>query len=692
MIVWRDILQTQPPVVDHHSRLMDHFKRMEDTGTDILLVAERGTIVGYVDQQSLMQQLIESEEKDVPLKYQVDVLKVPVDHPVEFYHNISVYLGIDSDGSIVGYSTSKEARHRINLLHLHQTNQIFNSAGIGIITTNARFEISFMNETAENILGLSRSFLLQRNYRTLWSGDGNLEEVLNGKQFVNVASTINFKQIIGNLSPLYENGRINGVVHIFYLREHLEEAVKELEFVRNLNEDLKAIYSSSNEQIIAVNPQGEIIRIAGTFLKDFWMVEQAEQLIGKNVRELEDEGIFQPNVVTECLTKKSKHTQVQKSKKGRKVLSVATPVYHGERLEKVVVISRDITEINQLKAELEIEKKKSDKYKQELQQLINRSQREKKLIYNSKVMERLVDEMKQIALVDSTVLLYGESGVGKEVFAQLIHDASQRAGKAFVRVNCGAIPENLIESELFGYEKGAFTGAGQNGKPGLFEMAHGGSIFLDEITELPLNMQVKLLRVLQEREVMRVGGVKNIKVDVRVIAATNKDIRQLIRENKFREDLYYRLNVIPVTIPPLREREEDIASLSFHFLKLFNESFHREKNLSKEALDVLESYHWPGNVRELQNVIERLVVTTREDVIAGSDVYAILYGEAREIKSGREQPLIQGIMPLKDAVEQVERQLIHLALKKYGTATKAAEVLGVSQATISRRVNKKASK
>lgn len=200
---------------------------------------------------------------------------------------------------------------------------------------------------------------------------------------------------------------------------------------------------------------------------------------------------------------------------------------------------------------------------------------------------------------------------------------------------------------------------------------------------MPLNMQVKLLRVLQEREITRIGGVKSRKIDVRVIAATNRDIKKMVEENKFREDLYYRLNVIPLHIPALRERVEDIISLSIAFLQQYNDAYQRQKTLTREALDVLESYHWPGNVRELQNVLERSIVTTKDDAIKGEDVMAILYGEEKDTKI---KPIIGSIVPLKEAVDEVEGQLIRSALQKYGTAAKAAEILGISQATMSRKI------
>lgn len=597
-MIWRDILQPPPVMVQKNCTLLDAVNAFNRHPSEIVLICDGETPVGYVDSNSLLAQIGHAKDLSAAASIQADVLKVPADQPVEFYHNISVYLGVDADGNVTGFSTNLKARDRINQLKLNQMNRIFNSSGLGIVTTGENFEITFVNETAEKNLGLSGNFLMNRNYKALWAGHEVLDEVLRGKQLVSVESLMNFKQIIGNFSPLFENRKITGIVHIFYLKEQFEEAVKELEFVRNLHEDLKAIYSLSNEQVITVNAEGEIIRIAGTFLKNFWMIDGPEQLLGANIKDFESKGIFQPNIVELCRRKKQKLTQVQISVHGQKVFSVATPVFRGEKLEQVVVASKDITEVNQLKQELERLRKKSDQYKRELDQFMMMSEQKKKPIYRSQAMEILLGQVKQIAAADSAVLLYGEFGVGKEVFAQTIHENGGRKNHPFLRVNCGAVSGNLAE---------------------LLSSAEKGSIYFDEITELSMKMQAELAEALN-------GGT-----DVRVIAATNQILKKRVQTNTFNARLYDLLNGIPVTIPPLRERAEDIVSLSIHLLQKFNHDFRRDTSFTKEALDVLESYHWPGNVRELQNVIECLVVTSLEDMITGSDVRSILYGDAKLI-------------------------------------------------------------
>jgi PAS domain S-box-containing protein len=688
VLVWKDVLQKVSAPISKDRTLQEAILAMEEQKGELLFVSsENDEIIGYVDKDSLLKQLQSQQSLQGKIAYRADMVKVPEEGAISFYHNISVVLGVNESGAITGYTTARDTKNLLNVYKLQQVNRIFDSSGIGIITTDSDFEITFMNETAEQILGLPKHVLLYRNYKTLITVERDLDEVLTGKQMVMVECSINFKRTSGNISPLYENDKIIGIVHLFSNREKLGDAVNELEFLRNFNDDLKAVYSSTNKQITVVNRAGTIIRVAGTFLQGFWEQESAEKLIGKNVYELEKEGAFSPNITDLCLAQKKRLSLIQEAKNGKKVWSVATPVFHGDKIEKIVILSEDITSIHELRAELEMAKKQSEEYKQELDQLLTQKHDgQRKLIFRSQVMERLVDECRHIAKVDSTVLLSGESGVGKEVFAKAIHEYSHRHNEPFIRVNCGAIPETLMESELFGYEKGAFTGADQRGKPGLFELAHKGSIFLDEVTELPYNMQVKLLRVLQEREMMRVGGTRTISIDVRVIAATNQNIHELVRKNLFREDLYYRLNVIPIDIPPLRQRTLDIIPLSVHFLQVYNQMYKLDKVLTKEALHVLEGYHWPGNVRELQNMIERLVVTAREEHISARDVLSNLY-ESKP-RDQEKKPIVREIIPLKEAVEEVETQLISLALQKYGTAAKVAQILGVSPATLSRRMQK----
>ncbi|WP_260631249.1 sigma 54-interacting transcriptional regulator [Bacillus sp. S/N-304-OC-R1] len=678
LIIWKDILKPISIFVDVHSTIdaVIHLFSIQDA--DIIFVTDKGSLVGYCTKELLLNQIAQTTDLTQLIHYRNDILKVPQFSPVEFYHNVSLIIGVHTNDEIVGYTTIEQARHHMNELRLKDINLLLHGAGVGIVRTNTSYQIEFINETAENILGISSSFLLFRNYKTLLTNDKDLDKVIEGETLVSVNSSVNFKQISGNFYPLQVEGKITGLVHVFFERKVFEEAVQELDFVRNLNSDLQAVYASSQEQILVIDGNGKIIRVAGMFLKDFWKADTPDQIIGKNITDFSKRKIFQPNVFDLCKKQKKKVTAIQDSDGSIRVWSVATPVYHEGKLEKVVVLSRDIT---QQSSSLQQEEGAD----QTLHNRHEKSNEEKRLVYRSKKIEQLVTEIKRVAQFNSTILLEGESGVGKEVFAQKIHTASPRNNQPFIRINCGAIPENLIESELFGYEKGSFTGADKNGKPGLFELANNGTLFLDEIGELPLNMQVKLLRVLQEREVTRIGGTRPIPINVRIITATNKDLREMVNQGDFREDLYYRLYVIPFRIPALSERKEDIFPLTIHFLEKFKRMYDIKKSFTPEAIEVLETYAWPGNVRELQNIVERLILLTEGEWIQREHILKVLYGD---VKKKKKQLFVLELMPLKEAVEELEAQLIEQGMQKYRTADKLSKVLGVSPATISRRIKK----
>ena len=309
---------------------------------------------------------------------------------------------------------------------------------------------------------------------------------------------------------------------------------------------------------------------------------------------------------------------------------------------------------------------------------------EGKVIGSSPAMRRTLDLVAQVSPSSATILILGESGTGKEVIAEAIHSLSPRANKPLLKVNCAALPETLLESELFGYEKGAFTGA-LSRKEGRFEIAHGGTLFLDEIGDLSPTTQVKLLRVLQEGEFERVGGTRTIKVDVRLVTATHRDLLQAVQEGKFREDLYYRINVITIPIPPLRERRKDIPLLAHHFLEMYNRRNGKAlSGFTLEAMKALSRHHWPGNVRELENIVERAVILSRHSIIGMEDL-------PREIGGKEESFLEQSLtVPIGVPLQEVERRLIEETLRRTkGDKTLAARLLGIASRTIYRKLEGK---
>ena len=396
----------------------------------------------------------------------------------------------------------------------------------------------------------------------------------------------------------------------------------------------------------------------------------------------------------------------RKDIKGKKIAFIAVPIKMGGKVVGVLSADRNVSGkeslddytrflnmvatliANSFSLEMKVEEEKQtlEKEKIALETELKRIYEDlhvEGIVGRSRGILEVLDLIHRVAPTNATVLLRGESGVGKELFARAIHFLSPRSNKPFVAVNCGAIPETLLEAELFGYEKGAFTGA-YTSKKGKFEIANGGTLFLDEVAELPLHLQVKLLRVLQEKEVERLGGTKPIKVDVRIIAATNRDLEKMVKEGKFREDLYYRLNVVPVFIPPLRERKEDIPPLVQHFLERFSKDYNKQVSISPEVLDALIDYHWPGNVRELQNVIERMVILDRDGILTEEDLPEEIKKAKKTYPKQVQTPAYEG-----DSIWDVEKKLIEKALQESGFVIKeAAKKLGMTPRQVSYRIKK----
>lgn len=477
----------------------------------------------------------------------------------------------------------------------------------------------------------------------------------------------------------------NGIAEIeMCLPYLLTKEIQEKNQIEEFNREMTAIIESSFDGVLVTDGEGRILRLNAAFAR--YLGVPRENVVGKAADELEKDKIIYPSITRLVLKEKRRLTLIQQAGR-KKILTTATPIFDEEgNIVRVLVNARDIDELQRLtKDALDAEKLKSY-----LEKGIDMSTPGPlpRIVAVSPVMERVLRLCLKLASVDSTVLLLGESGVGKGLIARFIHENSPRSKGPFVKINCGSIPESLLESELFGYETGAFTGARREGKPGLIEMAHKGTLFLDEIGDLPVNLQVKLLQVLQDRELTRIGGIKPIEVDIRIIAATNRDLKKMVEEGRFREDLYYRLSVVPLTIPPLRERKEDIEPLIDYFLSYYNERHGMLKTLSREAIEVLKSYPWPGNVRELENFIERIVVTSEKNCIGVEDLPRyIRNSDAASSRTGS-KVTVEGLMPLKDAIHMVEKQLLALARRQCRNTYEMADLLGVDQSTIVRKLKK----
>lgn len=404
----------------------------------------------------------------------------------------------------------------------------------------------------------------------------------------------------------------------------------------------------------------------------------AKKFIGKNVKDAIKVGDISESVALKVIREKRIVTDVVIIN-GKEVLSTGIPVFNGdEELCQVVLNVRDINELNNLKIDelLSIALKNKPILYEELlnDDLLPDTTN---IVAKSRAFREVLKVILRIAKVDSTVYLQGESGVGKEVIVNLLHENSKRRKMPLVKVNCSAIPAHLLESELFGYEKGAFTGADQRGKPGLFEQANGGTILLDEIGDMPLDLQAKILRVLQEHEIMRIGGRESIKLDVRIVSATNKNLDKLVKEGKFRLDLFYRLNIVPIVVPPLRERQEDILPLAQHFLHKKNNKYGLKVRFSPGVIHLFKDYDWPGNVREMENMIERLVVMAEHEEITWGDLPFIQQASSPSLQQ-----------PLKALLIEIEKKIIQEKLRQYKTTRKTAEALGISQSALVKKLQK----
>ena len=473
------------------------------------------------------------------------------------------------------------------------------------------------------------------------------------------------KENIGILPVVDDNGKITGILRQEHIRDYLYMQLEEYGIT------LKYIIGHIREGICAVNNEGVVI-LWNSFMEERYGIK-SDDIVGRPISDfLED------TICERVLRRRIGISDVYSTYKKQDMYGLvhANPIFFGGEFVGVVCTELDVTEARNLSFELEKTNEKLKYLQDEVKNLSNGVF--EGILGKSDKIEKAKAIAKQIAKTSSSIFIWGESGTGKEVFSRAIHEQSGRKG-AFVPVNCSAIPAELFESEFFGYESGAFTGANKKGKSGIFELAKDGTVFLDEIADLPLNMQAKLLRVLQEKEVRRVGGEKTIKINPRIISATNKDLEKMVKEEKFREDLYYRLNVVEIKIPPLRERKEDIGILLHYFLdEMCRENGKPRMTLSKEAYKILENYRWKGNIRELKNTVENMVVLSDSSIIEKDAIPSYIVESAKNSTDDEDYPL-----DLTSAIEKLEIKNITKALEmSKGNKAKAAKILNIPRTTL----------
>jgi PAS domain S-box-containing protein len=556
----------------------------------------------------------------------------------------------------------------------------------GVVAIDEKGIITYFNKTAERIFKIPAHEALNRYILDVIprTSDKLLDCLTTGKPFYGEKLKGEEVTLIANINPVIWDGKVSGAVSVFQDISEIKKISEELDLFKTMKNWLDTIIDSSFDGLWICDHEGKVIRIN----KASERINQvrAEQVLGKDMRELIAEGLFDKSVTLEVLKRKTAVTMIQQIKNDKRILVTGNPIFNEKgEIAFVVTNDRDITELDNLRGQLQEAQALAKGYISKLSELEMKGVDLSNIIFRSKGMEIIIQMALRVAPVDTTVLLLGESGVGKGMIAKLIHKHSDRNTGPFIRVDCAGIPDSLVESELFGYEKGAFTGAKSEGKPGFFELANKGTLFLDEIGEIPLAIQSKLLRFLEDHEIIRVGGTEPKQIDVRIITATNKNIDEMVTSKTFRQDFYYRLNVLPIHIPSLRERRDDILPLIFHFLKKFNKTHRKEQILAPETIEALCKYDFPGNIRELANLIERVVVVSENQQVQKTDLpSAITTSVAKKLPDAFSSLDV----PLKDTLKEYEILIIQEALKKFGSQRKAARALKIDQGTISRKMKK----
>jgi PAS domain S-box-containing protein len=680
-MIIRDIM-TINPVTLQPQVLLEEAARIlaENQINGAPVVDSEGALIGLITKGHLLRGIMEenSQATSIDRVMERQVITVSPDDSLDELINLEVgRLPVIDNGRLVGmvtrsdlakayYSSARELERSLDI--------IIESVHNAMITIDESGQVQIFNSAAEKLFDIKKEKIIGQPI-TKFMPDSTLPDILkSGKTEFSQKVIFQDRTLLSNRTPVIVNGKTIGAAAVVQDISELEQISQELQSTRELKEELDAIINSSFDGIYVTDGEGKTIRINEAYSRITGI--RADEVLGKTMSELVESGVYDQSATMLVMERREPVTISQELRTGKSILVTGSPII-GEngQLRRVVTNVRDITELNCLRKELDQAMGLQMHYEERL----SRYQVLDKYVIRAQKSRDLIDLVLRLGQVDSTVLIQGESGVGKEMIAEILHSNSLRKDKPLVRINCGAIPENLLESELFGYESGAFTGANKGGKIGIFEVAQHGTLFLDEIAELPLHLQVKLLRVIQEREMTRVGGTTPIKVDVRLIAATNQDLWELVNKNLFRKDLYFRLNVVPITVPPLRERKEEIPALAAQFVRQFNQKYELNKSLDPKVIDKLIAYNWPGNIRELENVIERTLVTHSGDII--DDV--ALPDDSRAY--GKSSQSSQSTQPLKEAVEALERQMISGALNTYGSTRKAARALGVSQPTIVRK-------
>ncbi|PLR96768.1 sigma 54-interacting transcriptional regulator [Bacillus sp. T33-2] len=541
----------------------------------------------------------------------------------------------------------------------------------GMVVVNGENIITFVNDAAVRLLEMPANQLLNKRADQVIP-HSKLHQILNsGETRLAEKQRLTSFTILVNRAPIFFDGKIIGAVAIFQDISDLEKANSELQRERELQEKLNLVLESVNDLIGLTDKNGDFT----------YMNERMKKLLSGMSDSDSVMGLIDNEAWTLLVNRHISFYQDIKVLQNESYIIKINPILIDSMFHGAVTSLSPYNKLKSLMKVLEIMEERTKYLEQELSKHLRLDEAFQTIIGNSETLIESLSIANKVSKTISTVLITGESGTGKELVARAIHESSNRKNKPFIRVNCAVIPRNLIESELFGHEKGAFTGAVRTHQ-GKFELANSGTIFLDEIADLDIDLQAKLLRVLQEREFERVGGDKTIKLDVRVIAATNEDLMKLVEAGKFRADLYYRLNIIPIHLPPLRHRKDDIPLLADHFRNLYNHQLGKSiKFYEKGFLEAVGRYHWPGNIRELQNAIERATALTEDETLHCKDLPAYI---SNSDYTSLEIDFKGNILPL----EEYEKQIFQNAAKFYPSFNQLAKALGITHKTAASKLRK----
>ncbi|WCK53111.1 sigma 54-interacting transcriptional regulator [Aneurinibacillus sp. Ricciae_BoGa-3] len=701
----RDYMTADPLVLYKHNTIREAASILLENRIDgIPVVDHKHQLVGLITKSHVFRALKNYLPEETAVENLMQVKLVTLYDDQQIYEGWKEELDagrlpvINRNGQLVGILTRTDilrAFEHQTRKTISQLDAVLQSTYHGIIAVDLKGRLLSINQAAERLLGIDQ----REAVRTPLHGFVKDHELLSlllsldEKQMVRV--NYGDRKLLINHKPIVtDEGKKIGMASVMQDITELEGISQELTAVQKLNRELDTIIESSHDGIVVTDNKGIIRHFNQAFSRMTGV--PASEAIGLQEADLQRRGIISKAVSNMVLHEQKRVSVIQHLANGSVLLSTGTPILDVDtgEITQIVMNCRDLSELNKMKTELDEAKELSERYQMELEWLRAQHTGVDGIIAESKEMRNLVDLCVRIAQVDTSVLILGESGVGKGVLAKLMHQHGSRAKGPFISINCGAIPANLLESELFGYAPGAFTGALQKGKYGLIELADQGTLFLDEIGDLPLNLQVKFLTVLQEKRVMRIGDVQEREVNFRLVAATNANLMEKVKLGEFREDLYYRINVVPLEVPPLRSRKEDLFPMIQYFLEKFNEKHKLKKKMSYEALEKMQEYAWPGNVRELENVIERLLVTTSGSTIDTFHLPRMFFegqkeGQPEPVKVNRTSQTAFGhhasVMP--ESVDDERLKLISL-YNTYKSTRKVAKVLGVHQSTVVRRMKK----